>query len=307
MDLEFLHALEALRINFFDKVFYIITLLGEENILIAILLYIFWCGQKRHAYFLFSLSFIGTSINSVVKLFYHVPRPFVRDKSLSIVESARKAADGYSFPSGHTQNATQYLGGIFSLSRNKVLKVICAVLIALVAFSRMYLGVHTPQDVLVGFAIGLVLIVALKPLFFKGHGRLQIALWLSLAINILAVIVIERLPVPSDYDKATMFSMYKNTYMCFGTSLAILISYYIDRKFINFKTEASWPVQAIKFLLGLAIVIGLRIVLKPALAFLPNEKIATAVRYFIIMLFVASIWPLSFKAFERLENKFKKQ
>lgn len=74
----------------------------------------------------------------------------------------------YSFPSGHTQNVFASFGCLGRWTKRTWLRVVYALLIVVTAFSRMYLGVHTPLDVGVSFGIGLVLVFALYPLF-PGH------------------------------------------------------------------------------------------------------------------------------------------
>ncbi|MFR6424875.1 MAG: phosphatase PAP2 family protein [Oscillospiraceae bacterium] len=105
----------------------------------------------------------------------------------SIVESARAEATGYSFPSGHTQNVFASFGCLGRWTRRTWLRVVCAVVIVLTAFSRMYLGVHTPLDVGVSFGIGLVLVFALYPLFRDVDSHPNRLYWLFGAMAVLGL------------------------------------------------------------------------------------------------------------------------
>lgn len=98
-----------------------------------------------------------------------MPRPWLLDPQFTIVESARGAATGYSFPSGHTQNAVGTYGGIARTSRRRAVRVACVAVILLVAFSRLYLGVHTPLDVGVSLALGAALVLLIWPLFVRAE------------------------------------------------------------------------------------------------------------------------------------------
>ena len=107
--MAFLRLLASIRTPFLDAVMQFFTYFGEELLFMVLALVVFWCVDKRCGYFLMYTSFLGAIINQFLKLIFCIPRPWVRDPSLTIVESAREAATGYSFPSGHTQSA----GGLF--------------------------------------------------------------------------------------------------------------------------------------------------------------------------------------------------
>ena len=99
-----------------------------------------------------------------MKLLCRVPRPWVLDENFTIVEEAREAASGYSFPSGHSQSAVGTFGGLAVTGKNKVLRWIFIAIAVLVPFSRMYLGVHTLWDVLIGSCLALMLVALLRPM-----------------------------------------------------------------------------------------------------------------------------------------------
>lgn len=149
-----LYALESIRTPALDKIMSVITLLGGELFFMVIAVTAFWCVSKREGYYLMIVGFFGTVINQFLKILCCVPRPWIKDPDFTIVESARAEATGYSFPSGHTQNAVATYGGIARYTRRGWLRAVLVVLTVLIAFSRMYLGVHTPLDVGVSFQIG---------------------------------------------------------------------------------------------------------------------------------------------------------
>ena len=163
--MSFLYFLEGLRNPVCDFLFSIITLCGEETVFMAIGLIVLWCFSKSQGYYLLCTGFIGTVLNQLLKIVCRVPRPWVKDPNFTIVESAREAATGYSFPSGHTQSAVGLFGGVARANKQKWLRIAAIAICVLVPLSRMYLGVHTPADVLVSTGIALVLIFACYPLF----------------------------------------------------------------------------------------------------------------------------------------------
>ena len=115
--MNLLYALERLRTPFWDAVFSAVTHLGEETVFMVAAILIFWCVSKEEGYYLLLMGFFGTVVNQFLKLLFRIPRPWVRDPDFTIVESARAQATGYSFPSGHTQNAVATFGGIARSTR----------------------------------------------------------------------------------------------------------------------------------------------------------------------------------------------
>ncbi len=104
--MDILYALEELRTPLGDGLFSILTYLGDQTVCIAAVLLLLWCFDKQKGYCLFLIATTGTAVNQLLKAIFLIPRPWVKDPAFTIVESAREAATGYSFPSGHTQNVT---------------------------------------------------------------------------------------------------------------------------------------------------------------------------------------------------------
>ena len=155
--MDFLYFLEGVRFPLLDELMLLITQLGEETAFLAIALILFWCVDKYKGYYILSVGFIGTLANQFLKLWFRIPRPWVVDPDFTILEQAREAASGYSFPSGHTQSAVGTFGGIAATTKNRVIRYLAIAAVILVPFSRMYIGVHTPLDVFVSMAIAFVL------------------------------------------------------------------------------------------------------------------------------------------------------
>jgi len=302
--MSFLYWLESIRCPFLDAVMQAFTCFGEELAFLLLALTIFWCVSKEEGYYLLFVGFFGTVLNQFLKLLCRIPRPWVRDPSFTIVESARSGAGGYSFPSGHTQNAVGTLGGIARWHKNRALRIVCIVLAALTAFSRMYLGVHTPLDVGVSFGLGLVLVFALYPLFRDIDSHPNRLYWLFgvMAVLGLAYLLFAELwPFPADVDAANLASGRKNAYTLLGAVLGMTFSYWLDRRYVHFDVRAVWWAQVLKAVLGLAITIGLRTVLKaPLLALCGGHNIANLIRYALMVIFAAGIWPMTFGWFGRL-------
>ena len=162
--MEFLRLLEGIRLPVLNEFMLAITYLGDEIAFLVAALIVFWCVDKRKGYYILSVGMFGTMANQFMKLWFRVPRPWVLDEKFSILEQAREGAGGYSFPSGHTQSSVGTFGGIAVTTKNKTLRIVCILIAILVPFSRMYVGVHTPLDVLVAAVMAVLLIFVLRPL-----------------------------------------------------------------------------------------------------------------------------------------------
>jgi membrane-associated phospholipid phosphatase len=302
--MEFLKLLEAHRTPFLDHFFYLATQLGSESLFILAGLIFFWCVSKKEGYYLLTVGFTGTILSQFLKLFCQIPRPWVRDPQFTIVESARAGATGYSFPSGHTQSAVGIYGSIARWHHNRILRGILIVIMLLVALSRMYLGVHTPADVLVGALISLVLIFGFYPLMQKADERNHLTLYILLIMQCLAgvyLLYVLLFPFPADIDTENLASATENAWTLFGALFGFLIAHLIDRKWLHFETRGSFSAQAAKLLLGAAVLLLLKAALKAPLLYLCNgNPCASGIRYFLVVLFAGAIWPATFPLWRRL-------
>ena len=305
--MEFLKLLEKIRNPVFDFIFSLVTYCGDEIVFMAIAITLFWCVSKKDGYYILSVGFIGTIINQFLKLTFRIPRPWVKDPSFTIVESAREAATGYSFPSGHTQNSVGTFGGIAYLFKQKWVRITCIVFAILVPFSRMYLGVHTPLDVGVSFGIALILVFAIKPIFDlmdKKPYVMYIFLGCMLVLSIIFVLYVELYNFPSDIDEHNFKSGLKNAYTLLGAISGMIIAYPIEQKYIKFETKDKWYINIIKVAIGLGLILGIKAGVKPVLRFIFNEHACSdAFRYMIIVLFAVCVYPLLFPMFRKIDAK----
>lgn len=119
------------------------------------------------------LCFAGaTMVTQLIKNIACVYRPWKQDARLQIAPEAAATATGYSFPSGHATLAASFYGNIAAYLKkySKWWILPCVLLTLLTAFARNWLGAHTPQDVLVGMMIALVVLLLSKYLLDWADG-----------------------------------------------------------------------------------------------------------------------------------------
>ena len=252
MDMSFLLLLQAFRngsgsflVDFMKKM----TFFGELNTTLVILAIIYWCISKDLGTYLM-MGWSGNRIaNGFMKITVCAYRPWIRDSRIIPHGDAITTATGYSFPSGHTMNAGTVFGGTAMYGKNfsKPLKIMLYLIVLLVALSRTFLGVHTPQDVLVGMASSLLVMwltlkltrwIAEKP----EKDKLVACIGFVLAIALGLYAALKSYPV--DYDSNGKIivegaKMANDTFKAVGWVSAFLTGWILERRFVGFSTDIS--------------------------------------------------------------------
>ena len=304
--MEILRFLESIRTPFLDTAMAFLTELGGETLFMAVGLMLLWCLNKRNGYYMLTVCYSGILLSQLLKIMCRIPRPWVIDPEFTIVESAREAAAGYSFPSGHTANITCMAGALGMTTRRHWVKWICIAAILVVAFSRMYLGVHTPLDVGVSLGTCAILVLLIDRLYRRIDNipALMYAVLGAIAVSAGAFVLYTRLwPFPADVDAANLLSARENACSLLGAALGMNAAYFIDRRCINYDVSARWWVQIIKYALGLALLLAIKSLLKTPLNALLGETLGRMARYFLMLMFAGALWPATFRFFCRMGGK----
>jgi membrane-associated phospholipid phosphatase len=238
------------------------TQLGGTLFYVILLSLIFWCIDEKKSVRLALLIMISGWINLLLKFLLHQPRPFweAYDPSVALVHEQFGG-----LPSGHAQGSLIFWTLIASWGAKTRYYVLAAAIILLVGFSRVYLGVHFPTDVLAGWLIGGLICRAyffLAPRIEKAleSGGLRARMILSAGVSF--VIILYR---PSN-----------DFLMLGGALLGIGIGYTLNIHFIHFKAAglrgrgraAKLLVLPARFILGF---VGIFLIAVVFSRFLPNS------------------------------------
>lgn len=301
--MNILYFLENIRTPWLNEAMLLITKLGEEWVFLLLTMIIYWCVNKRRGYYIMAVCFIGGMVNLFFKAVFQVPRPWVRDPNFSIVEQAREAAEGYSFPSAHTQIAAGTFGAIAYTAKHRSLQILCVVLAILVGISRMYLGVHAPKDVIVGAAIAVALMLLLKPMAVRWtQPEMTRAFVVMLLVGLGLLAFMEFYPFPELGDH-NMADILKNAYTMTGGLVGIAIAYPLEQKYIRFDTKAVWWAQILKLVLGMILLFLVKEYFQAPLELILPSYLARTVRYCLIVIVAVVLWPMTFPLFGKLGRK----
>ena len=304
IDIQYLLWLQELRNatgGIFDEFFNALSKFAVD-IMPFLPFVVFWGVNKKWGYRFITTWGIAEIVNGLIKLTVCAYRPWIRSELIEPAGDSKVAATGYSFPSGHTTVATVTYGTTIAWQKDKRrwLAVLCGILILLTGFSRNFLGVHTPQDVVVGFcaSVIIILIVGAAQKKLEGNEKLLDLLTLAgVAAVILSLAYIMLKPYPMDYVDGKLLvdpqNMMNDTFKSCGAFLGILIGSYIDRHYLHYEIPVGAPELPILTCAGAALMFSWKEFFAPATivaAF--GGHWGNLIARGIMLLFALCIWPV---------------
>lgn len=288
--MDILRAVEAIRTPLGEKIWQFFTFFGEETFIVVVLCILFWCFHKDLSYKIGTTFFLGGLLTQALKITFQIPRPWVLDPDFKPVGTAIETATSFSFPSGHTASAGSLFFPMALSARRWVWRILFALMPFIVAFSRMYLGVHTLLDV--GCALAITAVFAAIV-----HAVSQSRLWekpeaVALGLLVFSAAVLIYAFCRQDITR----DMLEDCIKAAAAGVGFAVGYYIEKKWIGFDTKALWWVQLIKVVVGIGVVLAIKSGVK---ALLGDALIVDAMRYFLLIVWIIAGWPALF-------NKFKK-
>lgn len=289
--MDILFQLERIRTPYLTELFKTFTVFGEHVVLVAIICAIYWCYDKQSAYRIAFGLFVSAILVQGLKITFRIPRPWIRNPELNPVQAVIDTATGYSFPSGHTQGATSLFGMLALITRKRWLKVVCLCLIFGVAFSRMYLGVHTLQDVSASVLVtGAVILIVYQVLNVKFTNRTRKMVAIAIGIGSASLLTYSLVMLTTgtiEYKYATDSCKAA----CAGLGLAI--GWYIESSKIQFDVKTTkWYWQLPKYILGITILITIKLVLESILG---STILGEGITNFVLVLWIMVFYPLMIK------------
>ncbi|MBQ6173500.1 MAG: phosphatase PAP2 family protein [Clostridia bacterium] len=329
--LPFLTMMENARIPAITTAFNLLTYLGDEKLFVVIALIVFWCFSKRGGLYMLTVGFGASAVGQTLKMLLHVRRPwelgfegadatakngFSGDGLLGkIMSKLGEGADGWSFPSGHTLIGVGTYGSMAAWFRSKWVRTVGFILAFLIPVTRLYLGVHTPLDIIAGVAIALALVFLLRPVFRSdGEKKIRIVLIGSIALTcvLLGVTYLSRPAGLEGEGIANYASGIKNLWQLIGATAAVWLAFEVDERWTHFDTRAAWWAQLLKIAGGCVIVLGLQMGIQKVFGYdskamtldnMTRMGIIACAANFAALAGGMAAWPMSFSWFASLGHK----
>jgi len=290
VSLDIIIFLQGLRNGFTDLFFNAISMLGEEYFYILVLGSIYWVYNKRFGEVLGVTLGASFALNNVLKGIFNMPRPF--QEFPNEVENLRGyTATGSAFPSGHVQGISSFLFAIYFYLKQRLFLIVAIVFTLLMMISRMYLGVHYIEDVIIGGVIGLLLALVIS-IFFNKYKDNDHELHRFYSIIVLVFLPGLFLLEVNDFFKG------------YGILVGVILGVVFEKHNVQFSLEIPPLKKVIRVVVGL-VFMGLTLtLLKPLFGLLGategtwGANILDFVRYFLVAFVGIGLYPLFFKRFK---------
>ena len=269
--------------SFFDVLFMLISEFGAGEIVFGMIVFIYYLYDKKLAKRILITLSTSLVFNGIFKSLFSAKRPFQFEgkEHLKALENSSDGATGTSFPSGHSQNAGAFFTSIFMNFKKNWIKVLSIIMLILVPISRLYLGVHFPGDVLVGLALGVIIAIIMNIVYPKLENDLTYILFsCGMLILIIPFMII-------NWNNLLVEDFFKSS----GLFISVMLSFYLEKKYINFSTKPSFKEAIIRLVAVLIVVFGIKIGVK---AILPEHNICHLIRYFLMGFSSLAVLPYFF-------------
>lgn len=317
LQIQYLLLLQHLRHitqGIFDGFFMSATWFGEVIIPLGFIALVYWSLNKKAGTFLLFSFGLTLYVNVFLKMTACINRPWIIDSRIHPIEQAMPAADGYSFPSGHTAGAVSVWGGsAFFWWHNKFIRYFMIFLVLLVGFSRNYVGVHTPQDVIVSLIAGICILFSAEKIIKWTEAKTNRDVLLFAIISIMTLILYMYIYCRSyvqmqNYncltDSVNPLLMKYSSYNKIGFLLGIFLGWLIERRFVKFDAIALSNVRNVAYIaLGLSLLYTLMFITNKYLVIFMAKQIASATAAFITSIYITAVFPLIIKITANRQHK----
>ncbi|MGS0972145.1 MAG: phosphatase PAP2 family protein [Candidatus Izemoplasmataceae bacterium] len=282
MTIDFIIFLQSFASDAVIAFFNFISFLGEESMYIIVLAVWYFAIDKKLGQLFALILGITALINNTLKEFFSVQRPFQAYPDL-VTNYRPETSTGHSFPSGHTQNFSTMLFS-FAFIYKKWMIPLAIVFTIFMMLSRMFLGVHFLEDVMVAAILGILIAYMLVKLYqIKGLLPIkQISIALLLITGIFLFI----------FEAKDFFTSY-------GLLLGLTFGVLYEHKYVKFTISVSPTKKVLRVIIGLVLLLGLQVGLKELFTLIfPNlETLSNVIRYFLIGFIGFGLYPKTFKIF----------
>lgn len=267
------------------------------GVVISCILY--WGNDRQTGCFILMNAVTGNMCNNLLKNLFQVPRPWVRSEQITPNLKAKAGATGYSFPSGHSEMAGSVFGTMGMLFQKY--RWICFLLVVGIGFSRMFLGVHAPQDVFCGILESVGIYLALKKVnqYLEDEKTEMLVLYVSFG---LAVLLFLMLVLQANGFIQWDLCGYDELMQGTGLFLGFFSGMAIERQYIKLKNTENYLEIIYRVFCG---------ILVTGVVYIITEKLDIYgfcfVRYYFIAITVMALVPFTIVKLFHFEDRIDKQ
>ncbi len=272
-----LQSFENETLNLIAQLF--ATLGGDFGYLLLLPL-LYWSVDRRLGRWLLVVLTLALFVIIGAKELFERPRPFILlPEQVALLITL---ADGYGFPSGHVGLSTAIWGFVALWARRWWGYVALAVYLVGMGWSRMYGGVHYPQDVIGGFILGSLVCVGL----YTGRNRLASA-WDSLPAAAEVALI-----ASGGVLMAVLLLNDENGVTAGGILLGGGLGAMVEYRFGRFAVDGSAWQRGARFAVGLLLMLLVFVPLDIAFESLQPEPLFRVIRYALVSLLILGLYPL---------------
>ena len=309
MDIQYLLALQDFRSSIGDALTPFMEFVSRFAVdyLILVPIFLYWWWDKRKGLYTLVSYYFCMLLTPLTKLTVCVYRPWIRDSRILPAGDAIRTATGYSFPSGHTSTAGPLAGGtavtLWGSKRTRWLSVLFAFFVFLTAFSRNYLGVHTPQDVFVAICLSVLSLILTAKLIDYLVRNPEKEDWFLLGGFLVCwagilYITVKSYPVDMSAEGKLIVDpqkMMNDGYGDIGKVIGFIIARFVEKRWIRFQPlKKDWK-SLIVCLLGLIPVVLLKTFLSPVMTAWLGSHWGKLLFSVIFTFFYIALFPLVLK------------
>jgi membrane-associated phospholipid phosphatase len=266
------------------------SFLGTEDFFMVALPIIYWCYDTTLGMQVAFILMFSNSVNCFFKVAFHGPRPYWYSPLIKGLASETS----FGVPSNHMQSATVLWGIMAAWLRKPWAWITAVALTLLIGLSRLYLGVHFPHDILIGFLLGVVLVWVVvrywKPVTkwlaaLTLRQQILTAFLVSLGLVLFTIIPVVWLNAihwqpPQEWAAyAALAVSYQDIFTFGGTLFGLLAGYAWLQKQGCFDAHGTGGQLVLRFLIGVAGVLAIRYGLKAI--FPEGETLAASIFRFV--------------------------
>ncbi len=269
---------------FLDFLFNWTSFLAEQYVILFIFGYIYWNISKKQGIALTFVFLVSVSVNSLLKIIFHTPRPF---QVLENFHAQRlQTATGYSFPSGHTQGAATFYLSLAQWLKKPAVWLVAVLIAILVGISRVYLGVHWPVDVIGGWFFGAFFGIWFYNFCLRLMSKPQLFRAFIISYAFFALLALFTIIYINNSGIYSLF--YRNFLKITAIIVGSVMGYLIEIRYLAYQIQAKKDKKILRFFCGMLgaffIIGGLKLLSVEAMWFV-------FLRYFLLGLWITFIFP----------------